>query len=121
MDRFPGEYVPPDGEILLAFHDDVAVGVVALRRFDATSVEMKRLYLDPAARGLGAGCHLTAAAIRASRAMGYDHLRLDTAQSMQAAIQLYRNLGFAQLAPPADGPGGLAAPELLYFRLDLRA
>lgn len=119
MARFPGEYVPPDGDILLAHHAGAVVGVVALRRHDATSVEMKRLYLDPAARGLGAGRHLTMEAIATARRLGYAHLRLDTAHSMTAAIQLYRNLGFRQIDGPGIRPGDDASPELLYFMLDL--
>ncbi|MDF1719519.1 MAG: GNAT family N-acetyltransferase [Minwuia sp.] len=119
MARFPGEYVPPDGDILLACHDDATVGVVALRRFDGNSVEMKRLYLDPAARGLGAGRRLTVEAITLARNMSYAHLRLDTASSMTAAIQLYRDLGFRQLDPPSTMAGNVGAPDLLYFVLDL--
>lgn len=119
MARFPGEYVPPDGDILLAHHDDTVVGVVALRRYDARSVEMKRLYLNPAARGLGVGRHLTREAIATSRQLGYTHLRLDTAHSMTTAIQLYRTLGFRQVDSPGIRSGDGATPELLYFVLDL--
>ena len=43
----PGAYAPPSGQLLVALRDEDPVGSVALRRVDATSCEMKRLYVRP--------------------------------------------------------------------------
>ena len=128
MARFPGEYVPPDGDVLLAWNGTEAVGVVALRRYSATAAEMKRLYLGPGARGLGAGRRLAGQVVVAARGLGYRSLRLDTVASMTAAIHLYETMGFRRVSGPDDQAGtgaGIgadavsASPELLYFELDL--
>lgn len=120
MARFPGEYVPPEGDLLLAMREDQPVGVVAVRRFADGVAEMKRLYLTDAARGLGAGRRLAEQVVERARALGYRSLRLDTASSMVAAIHLYQAMGFRRLPPPEPtGDGAGASPELIYFELGL--
>lgn len=129
MARFPGEYVPPGGDLLLARNGGEAVGVVALRRFGEGVAEMKRLYLGEAARGLGAGRKLAEQVVVSARSLGYRSLRLDTATSMTAAIGLYESMGFRRLTGPDAGTGATDAgrsdtgqsdtPALIYFELDL--
>ncbi|WP_374412366.1 GNAT family N-acetyltransferase [Hydrogenophaga sp.] len=43
----PGAYALPDGCLLLAWYNGAVVGCAALRRVDALSAEMKRVYLRP--------------------------------------------------------------------------
>jgi ribosomal protein S18 acetylase RimI-like enzyme len=97
----PGKYAPPAGELLLArLEGGAAVGCVGLRPLaEAGGCEIKRLYLKDAARGTGLGRALTLAVIARAREIGYRELRLDTLPSMTAAIALYRQLGFVEIAP----------------------
>lgn len=104
----PGKYAPPGGDLLLARDDQgLAIGCAGLRALDAERCEMKRLFLSPAARGLGLGRALTQAIIEAARRSGRRELLLDTLPSMAAAIRMYEALGFertgAYYAPTPPG------------------
>ena len=97
----PGKYAPPGGELLLARDAGGApLGCVGLRPMAPEGCcEMKRLFLLPAARGLGLGRSLTEAVIAAARGRSYAELRLDTLPTMTTAIGLYEQLGFRRIAP----------------------
>lgn len=101
----PGKYAPPAGAMLLA-RDGAgrAVGCVALRPFDDTRCEIKRLYVTPEARGTGLGRALAVAILEAARAAGYERALLDTAPFMQAAQGLYQDLGFREVEAYYDNP-----------------
>ncbi len=112
----PGDYASPRGRLLLAMTGDRAVGCVALHRLEEEVCEMKRLYLRPDARGSGAGRALAERIIAEARAIGYRRMRLDTIVGrMDAAIALYRRLGFREIAAYRPNP----VPGALYMELIL--
>ena len=116
--NLPGKYVPPEGELLVAWDDrDRAVGCIGMRPLDYTNrCEMKRLYVVPEARSLGLGKTLTEAIITVARSRGYSELVLDTLPTMETAANLYRRLGFRRVnAYYRPTPAGT-----LFMALDLR-
>lgn len=114
-ERLAIEYAPPDGAFFLAFDGPTLVGCAGLRRFDADTGEVKRMYVLDAARGRGVGRRLVEALVAAGRALGYARLVLDSWPSMQAAQALYRSAGFAPIAPYRFSP----VPDTAYFELRL--
>ena len=101
----PGDYTPPHGRLLLAEYETKLAGCVALHKWEAGICEMKRLYLRPAFRGKGLGRVLAEAIITEARNIGYQRMRLDTIEPiMKDAVEMYRKLGFREIAPYRPNP-----------------
>ena len=111
----PGAYAPPEGALLIARDAQQAAGCVALRRVDAATGEMKRMYVRDAYRGHGLGRRLAVAVIEEARARGYARLVLDTLPKLAPAIALYRDLGFRDTGPYLACP----TPGAVCFELRL--
>jgi len=107
----PGAYARPRGRLLLAGEPGQAFGCIALRPLDpegdvttGAGAEVKRLYVQPAARNGGWGRRLVEALIAEAQAIGYRELKLDTLDWMTDARALYSRLGFRECAPYYDNP-----------------
>jgi GNAT superfamily N-acetyltransferase len=113
----PGAYAPPRGRLLLAGRGADAFACIALRALDQPAVgEIKRLYVQPAQRGEGWGRRLVAALLAEARAIGYEELKLDTLDWMNAARALYEETGFRPCAPYYANP----LPGVVYMSLRMR-
>ena len=111
----PGKYARPTGVVLTARDGDQPAGTIAYRMVEPGVCEMKRLYVRPAWRGSGLGRELANELIEDARAQGYRTMLLDTLAAMSAARALYRDLGFAPVAPYYDNP----LPGVMYMALEL--
>ena len=116
IDGLPGDYAPPQGVLLVASRPaEPPLAMIALRPFDNTIAEMKRLYVHPSARGHGLARALIVRLMDEARALGYDEIRLDTLPMMGDAQALYSALGFADIAPYYDTP--IAGTRFMALRL----
>ena len=93
----PAQLTPPHGMLLLARWGRRPVGCGAIRRLDADIAEIKRMWVDPDARGVGVGRSLLAALERAAVELGCTTVRLDTAASLSEALALYRSAGYLDI------------------------
>ena len=104
LQNFPGDYAPPCGALLAASVSGRVAAMIALRRIDDATCEMKRLYVSPDARGLGLGRTLVLRILDEARKLGYRAIRLDTLPQMGGAQALYAGLGFRDIAPYYETP-----------------
>lgn len=94
---FVGAYLPGS-------EDPVGCGAVKRLR-DADGVEygeIKRMFVAPAARGLGAGRTIIAALEEHLRSQGVTLARLETGIHNHAALALYQGCGYQRIGPFAD-------------------
>jgi putative acetyltransferase len=114
----PRLHARPDGAILVAEAHGRVIGCIMTRRLDDRTCEIKRLYVDHAARGLGAARALCEAALAQARSDGYRRVKLDTLFTLTEAIGLYRAMGFTPCGPYQPEPD-FALPHLRFFEKDL--
>jgi len=114
--NLPGDYVPPEGRLLLAWWDDQIAGCVALRKINQDRCEMKRLYVLPRFRALDIGKALAEEIIKEAKKIGYTWMRLDTVPSMKRARALYESLGFKRIPPYRYNP--VKGAEFLELKLN---
>jgi GNAT superfamily N-acetyltransferase len=112
----PGEYVAPNGTLLLCVVDAAPAGCVGVRRWRPDTCEMKRLYARSTFRGHGCGLFLAKQAIGWAVAAGYERMVLDTLPSMTAAQRLYERLGFRDIAPYRFNP--VTGTRFMELQLD---
>ncbi len=83
----------PEGDIV------GTVGLMPLRDEGETdAVELRKMYLKPAARGKGMGKLLLNHAIAQARALGFRRIELQTNNVLEEALGLYKKYGFAPSA-----------------------
>ena len=99
------QYSRPEGGIFLIIRDkDTASGCFAIRKFDKTICELKRMYLKKEVRGLGVGKVMLDKAFQFAKELGYQRMRLDTLSTMHSAISLYTKMGFYEIKPYRFNP-----------------
>lgn len=102
--------------ILLAGKPAVGVAVLRFRLslwLPGQECYLAELYVAPDHRRRGLGRALMEEAMRQARAKGADMMDLGTSEGDEAALALYRSLGFT------NREGGPDGPTMLYFERDL--
>ncbi|MFF4155798.1 GNAT family N-acetyltransferase [Streptomyces sp. NPDC001678] len=95
--------VPPDGLLLVARYGGEPAGCVGLRRLDAGTAELCRMFVRADRRGLGGSGALLGAAEEAARAWGAARIVLETRRDLVEARALYARHGFGDVSPYKAG------------------
>jgi GNAT superfamily N-acetyltransferase len=96
VDLDPVTYAEPNGTFVLVYVGGRPVGCGACRWYDreAGTVEIKKTYLLPGERGMGAGRKLIGHLEAFAAGWGAQRIVLETGIKNQAALSLFRGMGF---------------------------
>lgn len=118
----PGRYGPPTGCLVLARLEGEPVGCVAFYARDASTIEVKRMFVLPQARGHGIGGRMMELLLAQARAAGFRRVLLSSHHSMHAAHGTYRRAGFCDVPVAAEFPSAVAGVDVcMVLALDAEA
>ncbi|MGW0835487.1 GNAT family N-acetyltransferase [Streptomyces prunicolor] len=90
------ELALPSGLLLVARYGGEPVGSAGVRLLDATTAELKRVFVHEGMRGRGGAPRLVTAAEDAARGLGAKVMILDTRNDLVEARTLYTRLGYEE-------------------------
>lgn len=93
------KFLPPYGRLLLAIYEGKICGAGCLKSINPEIGEIKRMYVDPTFRRIGAGRAILEGLLTEAKNAGYKKVRLDSPKFMEAAHSLYRGFGFRDIEP----------------------
>lgn len=114
------KFQPPYGQLIIAVYEDKICGLGSLKSINSEIGEIKRMFVDPAFRRIGAGRAILEGLLVESNKAGYKKVRLDSPKFMEAAHSLYRSFGFRDIEayPEMEIPAEFK-DFLLFMELDL--
>lgn len=98
------DLVEPAGLLLVGRLRGEPIGCGGLKMHGDDPAEIKRLWVAPAARGLGVGRRLLKELETQARQRGVEIVRLDTNRHLHEAISLYRSTGYVEVERFNDEP-----------------
>lgn len=114
-DRFPPGYdpeagmptlrddlAPPNGAFFIMRDGAQAIACAGLNTFDATTAEVKHMFVRPSHRGRGIGAQILAAVEQHARSLGMTRAVLDTNDCLTEAVALYERSGYVAIEPYND-------------------
>jgi GNAT superfamily N-acetyltransferase len=93
----PSELGPPGGAWMVAYLDGRPVSCGGFKSVDDDVAEVRRVFVDESARGLGIGRRLLEELEEHARRLGYRRLRLNTGDRQPEALGLFRAAGFVEV------------------------
>ncbi len=110
----PSRWSPPQGTMLVAYLDDVAVACGAVVRHDDMTAEVKRMFTRPRYRRRGIARHLLGALEKTAAELGYRRMVPETGVPQTAAQVLYERAGYARI--PCWSPLDLDPSSVCFAR-----
>ena len=97
MDNLVANYFNAGGTFLVALNGEQVIGSGALRRLDAETAELKRMWLLEHYHGQGIGYRLITNLFDWARVNSYIRIRLQTSLEQVRALAFYRKIGFYEI------------------------
>jgi GNAT superfamily N-acetyltransferase len=91
------DVAPGRGAFLVAYQNGRPLACGAIRLLTPETAEVKRMYVEPASRGLRVGRRMLDALEHEARKLGARELVLETGDRQPEAIALYSRAGFARI------------------------
>ena len=104
-------------EAIVVYQDGKPIGGGAIRPYDETAIELKRVFVRPSAQGCGVGTELVSKLIEWAKELGYQKMILETGDLLAESVHVYSKLGFRKI--PNYG-AYVNMPESLCMGLELR-
>ena len=92
---FNHNQLQPLDTVVLAYIGDTPVGCGCFKAFDDTSVEIKRMFVNPDARGKGIATIILKELESWAAEQGYENVVLETGKKNPEAMALYQKQGYA--------------------------
>jgi ribosomal protein S18 acetylase RimI-like enzyme len=97
LEDVAANYFANGGTFLVALKDGEIIGSGAIRRLDAHTAELKRLWLLEQHHDQGIGYQLITELFSFARENGYSRIRLQTSPQQTRALTFYRKVGFYEI------------------------
>jgi len=100
----PFNHLEPDTKAVVAEFDGIAVGCGAFRSRTAETVEIKRMFVRPSARGQKLGAAILQELEDWAVELGHRRAILETAGTLKSAVRLYDEFGYSRVPnfPPYE-------------------
>ena len=82
---------------VVAYENDIPIGCGAIKGFDNTTMEIKRMYVSPEHRGKGIAVKILAELEQWTVDLGYEKCVLETGINQPEALALYQKNGFKRI------------------------
>jgi putative acetyltransferase len=103
IDRIADYYAERNGGFWVAVDGDEIVGMFGLEASGEEAMELRRMYVEPAARRQGAARRMLAFAEGECRRRNRPRLDLSTSELQKEALAFYRNAGYAPVREEIAG------------------
>lgn len=83
--------------VVLAFENNIPVACGAIKEFDSSTFEIKRMYTNPSHRGKGIATKILFELEKWAKELGYKKCILETGKKQPEALHLYKKCGYVTI------------------------
>lgn len=102
--------------VIVAYDGNLPIACGAIKAFDTLSMEVKRMYVIPEKRGMGAANMVLSSLENWAKELGYRRCVLETGDDMLPAVKLYQKAGYQKIpnyGQYADVPHSVCFEKIL--------